>query len=124
MNRIVAIMYDFDHTLSDKDMQEYAYIPSISMNSDEFWAKCRELARANDMDSILAYMYVMINEARGKMLFTKDTLLEQGHDIEFYEGVESWFDRINEYGVRHGLSIEHYIISSGLKKIIEGPREP
>ena len=120
MNNIVAIMYDFDHTLSDKDMQEYAYIPDISMSSKEFWAKCSEMGREYNMDYILAYMYVMINEARGKTLFTHDTLLEQGRRIQFFDGVEGWFDRINAYGKAHGIEVEHYIISSGLKKIIEG----
>ena len=120
MNNIVAIMYDFDHTLSDKDMQEYAYIPDISMTSKDFWAKCEEMSNANNMDGILAYMYVMINEARGKVVFTRDTLLKQGKRIKYFDGVENWFERINEYGEKLGMKIEHYIISSGLRKVIEG----
>jgi len=28
---IIALMYDFDKTLSTKDMQEYKFIPSLGM---------------------------------------------------------------------------------------------
>lgn len=120
MKGIVAIMYDFDKTLSSKDMQEYAYIPEIGMTSEEFWRKCNDIADTNSMDNILAYMYVMINEAHGKTLFTKDTLINQGKKIKFFKGVNGWFDRINKYAAKHSLEVEHYIISSGLKKIVEG----
>jgi hypothetical protein len=34
--------------------------------------------------------------------------------------VQNWFDRINQYGESIGVNIEHYIISSGIKEIIEG----
>ena len=68
---IVAIMYDFDKTLSPKDMQEYAFIPGIKMKSEEFWDKCTKLMNEKNMDQILAYMYVMLTEARGKMLLNR-----------------------------------------------------
>ena len=54
---IVAIMYDFDKTLSPRDMQEYAFIPGVGMTGAEFWSKCNYIMRTNGMDSILAYMY-------------------------------------------------------------------
>jgi len=115
-----AIMYDFDKTLSEKDMQEYAYISDISLTSEEFWKRCNSLADSEKMDNILAYMYVMLSESQGKCLFTKDTLLKQGAKIKFFNGVTTWFDRIDRYGEKLGIEVEHYIISSGLKKIIEG----
>ena len=61
---ILALMYDFDHTLSPRDMQEYAFIPELNMESDDFWALCRSAGNRYRMDPILAYMYVMLQEAK------------------------------------------------------------
>lgn len=118
---IVAIMYDFDKTLCTKDMQDYNFIPSLSMTSADFWAAANGFGADEHMDSILAYMYVMIQKSREKNIsLDRDTLVKNGKDIELYKGVREWFDRVNQYGALIGVSVEHYIISSGLKEIIEG----
>ncbi len=116
----VAIMYDFDKTLSTKDMQEYAFIPGIGMTAEEFWSECNHLTKQNNMDQILSYMYVMLKAARGKKLLNRHEFNKLGESVELFSGVDTWFDRINEYGKRIGVEIEHYIISSGIKEIIEG----
>ncbi len=117
----VAIMYDFDKTLCTKDMQEYSFIPSVGLSSNEFWGKCDELAKSEHMDKILAYLYLMIKESKKHdMPIKKDVFKDAGKNIEFFPGVLSWFKRINEYGKSIGIEVEHYIISSGLKEIIEG----
>lgn len=118
---IVAIMYDFDKTLCTKDMQDYNFIPSLSMTSADFWSAANGFGSSEHMDSILAYMYVMIQKSREKNIpLLRETLVKNGKDIEFYKGVTEWFDRVNQYGAIIGVSVEHYIISSGLKEIIEG----
>lgn len=117
---ILAICYDFDKTLSPTDMQAQGYIQSINYEIAEFWKESNDLAKNNDMDQNLAYMYMMAANARGKVLFTKNTLHEQGSKVELFPGVGTWFDRINEYGKSQGIQVEHYIISSGLKEMIEG----
>lgn len=118
---IVAIMYDFDKTLCTKDMQDYNFIPSLQMSSADFWAAANGFGANEHMDSILAYMYVMIQKAKEKnIVLNRETLVNHGKDIELYKGVTEWFDRINQYGAIIGVSVEHYIISSGLKEIIEG----
>ena len=117
----VAIMYDFDKTLCTKDMQEYSFIPSVGMSSTDFWTKCGDLAKQKNMDKILAYLYLMIKESnRNDKRINKNTFKKCGKNIEYYPGVETWFKRINDFGKGLGLEIEHYIISSGLKEIIEG----
>ena len=117
----VAIMYDFDKTLCTKDMQEYGFIPSVGLSAKDFWDKCGVLAKQNKMDSILAYLYLMIKESKNHdMPIKRDTFKSCGSNIEFYPGVTTWFKRINEYGKSIGIEVEHYIISSGLKEIIEG----
>ena len=118
---LVAIIYDFDKTLCDKDMQEYSFIPNLGMDSDEFWNKTNELTSRERMDKILGCMYMMLNETKKNNKFiTKEYLNSLGADINFFPGLVEWFGRINEYGSRMGLKIEHYIISSGLREIIRG----
>lgn len=117
---ILAICYDFDKTLSPDDMQAQGYIQSIKYEVAEFWKESNKLASDNDMDQNLAYMYMMSSKSRGKVLFTKDTLHNDGSKVKLFPGVNTWFDRINEYGKSKGVIVEHYIISSGLKEMIEG----
>ena len=118
--KIIALIYDFDKTLSPKDMQEYAFIPELDMESKDFWAKCNEKMRLNNMDQILAYMRVMIEESHGKAIVTQKKFFEQGKNVELFKGVPDWFKRVNDYAAKLGFKIEHYIISSGIKSIIEG----
>lgn len=117
---IFALIYDFDKTLSPKDMQEYGFIPGIKLEPAEFWSRCNSIMKENQMDMILAYMYVMCREAHGKMLFTREMMRSLGKDVELFKGVKSWFGRVNSYAEKRGIKLEHYIISSGLKAIIEG----
>ena len=118
---IVAFLYDFDKTLCTTDMQNYAFIPSLGMTPAEFWAEANGFGRSNRMDGILAYMYTMIREAeRRRRPFTRSDLVEKGRDIVLFPGVVSWFRRINDFGRHQGVQVEHYVISSGLREIIEG----
>lgn len=117
---ILAICYDFDKTLSPDDMQAQGYIQSIDYEVADFWKESNTLAAENDMDQNLAYMYMMATKSRGKLLFTKDNLRKEGSKVKLFPGVTTWFDRVNEYGKSKGVTIEHYIISSGLKEMIEG----
>ena len=118
---IVAIMYDFDKTLITRDMQEYTFIPSLGMQPDDFWDGTQTLASEQQMDSVLAYMYAMMirAEANGKPLKRED-LVECGQHVVYLPGVEGWFERINGYGKEAGVEVEHYVLSSGLKEIIDG----
>lgn len=119
-NPVVAICYDFDKTLSPDDMQAQGYIQSVGYNVPDFWKKSNSLASDNEMDQNLAYMYTMKQESEGKVLFTKEKLAEYGASVQLFPGVEQWFERIREYGKSRGVIVEHYIISSGLKEMIEG----
>ena len=119
----VAIMYDFDKTLCTKDMQEYNFIPSVGLSAGDFWGKCDQLSKKEHMDKILCYLYLMIKESKkNDMPIKRDTFNNAGKDIEFYPGVVDWFTRINDYGKSIGIRVEHFIISSGLKEIIEGSK--
>lgn len=118
---IIALLYDFDKTLCAKDMQEYSFIPNIGMEATEFWAEANKIAVKNNMDRILAYMYLMMKSAKkNDFPITKESFQALGKDVILYKGVKTWFKRINNYGKSLGVEIEHYILSSGLKEIIEG----
>lgn len=117
---VLALCYDFDKTLSPTDMQAQGYIQSVGYDISEFWKKTNILASENDMDGNLAYMYVMMDEARGRLIFNRKSLEEYGSRVKLYPGVAEWFDRINAYGREKEISVEHYIISSGLKEMIDG----
>ncbi len=117
---VVAICYDFDKTLSPTDMQAQGFIQSVGVDVKKFWEKSNNLAKENEMDQNLAYMYEMSRESIGRVWITKENLADYGRKIQFFPGVNKWFRRINEYGNNKGISVEHYVISSGLKEMIEG----
>ena len=119
---IVALIYDFDKTLSPRDMQEYTVLPDINMQPGDFWDACADFTNEHQMDSVLTYLYLMQHMAKGNMRLTRDTLRELGKKVEFFPGVEDWFARIREIGNALDVDVEHYIISSGQTEIIEGSR--
>lgn len=119
----IAIMYDFDKTLSPKEMQEYSFIENVGMSPESFWNESNSMAAKFKMDRILAYMYQMIVKARAAQRpIHRQDFVDLGKDIGLFPGVEEWFGRMENFGKEHGVEIKHYIISSGLKEIIEGTK--
>ncbi|MCI6329986.1 MAG: haloacid dehalogenase-like hydrolase [Bacilli bacterium] len=118
---IMAIMYDFDKTLSTTDMQNYAFIPALGMTPDEFWGATGEFSKKTGCERILSYMWMMIKLSKEKGIqCTQKWLNSLGKEVQYYPGVETWFKRINEYGKSKGVRVEHYLVSSGTKEIIDG----
>lgn len=117
----VALIYDFDETLSTTYMQDYALIPDFGMKPKDFWAQANAWGEKNKVDQITASMYYIKKVADDKgILLTKSHFRKMGAHIDYYLGVEEWFGRINEYGKCLGLEIEHFIVSAGLGSIIKG----
>ena len=117
----IGILYDFDKTLCTTDMQEYDFIKKLGMTSDAFWGEAAAITEQHEVEKILAYMFVMIKKCKEKGIpLTEDYLRSCGEHVELFEGVLTWFDRINEFGRSQGVEIEHYIISSGTYEIIQG----
>lgn len=118
---VVALIYDFDGTLSPGNMQEFSFIKALNMSAGEFWQKANKLSEDNDASSILCYMKTMLDEAKYRNIsISRKSFTQFGKEIELFEGVAAWFKTINEYGKSKGLEIKHYINSSGLKEMIEG----
>ena len=118
---IVALIYDFDGTLSPGNMQEFGFIQAVGKTKEEFWKMSDGIAVGQDASNVLAYMKLMFDEARAAGIpLRRSKFKEFGKHIELFDGVREWFGIVNEYGRRKGVKVEHYINSSGLKEIIEG----
>ena len=118
---IIAFLYDFDKTLCTTDMEDYAFIPSLGYTPAEFWGRANAFSWENRMDGLLAYMYTMIQECAAQNIKLDRAFLNHcGESIQLFPGVREWFARINAFGESLGVQVEHYVISSGLREIIEG----
>ena len=120
-NARMALCYDFDKTLCRDDMQSFSFIRSVGMDNATFWAQSNALAQENHMDRNLAWMKKMIDEAtRSGQSIRREAFRALGRDVVLYRGVKTWFAHVNAYAASRGVSVEHYVISSGLREIIEG----
>ncbi len=119
----VAFMYDFDLTLSPRNMQEFSFQNLIGTTKEEWWKDVNGFGMNHNMDGALSMMYKLITVTRQKGITLKrQDIVNLGSDIEFFEGVETFFQRMTDYAKTKGLELKHYIISSGLKEIIEGTK--
>ncbi len=121
-NVIMAIAYDFDGTLARGNIQENSFIPTtLCIKKEDFWNNVKELSEENNMDEILSYMYLIVKKADGAgAKITREELSKHGKTVKYFNGVEEFFERINDYAAQKGISIEHYIVSSGTKEMIDG----
>jgi phosphoserine phosphatase len=118
-----ALIYDFDGTLAEGNLQEAQFLPELEIDKGAFWAEVLERAKRQDADRILVYMQLMLEKAREKKVaLTRERLKAFGAQINFFDGLAdgSWFDRVNAFGAKLGLDLHHFIISSGNHEIIEG----
>jgi hypothetical protein len=123
--KTIALVYDFDGTLSPKPMQEYTFLPKIGADPKTFWAESNKIAREQGADPLITYMHLMYKKAKAKgVRIDREDLVKLGHDVELFAGVHEWFDAIHDYvNIRaeaQGVTVRHYLISSGLTEIIEG----
>jgi hypothetical protein len=117
----MAVLYDFDGTLAPGNMQEHNFLPALGLEAGEFWAETKDLARLQDSDEILAYMRLMIEHAhRGGVPVRRADFAALGAKLDFYPGVQKWFGRARDYAREKGVRLEHFIVSSGLREMIEG----
>jgi 2-hydroxy-3-keto-5-methylthiopentenyl-1-phosphate phosphatase len=120
---VIAICYDFDGTLTPKNMQEYDFFNHLGTKAKPFWTEVEESRKRDNADQILTYMMLMIEKAKaevGSNRTTKNAFREYGSSVKLFPGVEEWFGVINAYGDERGVKIEHYVVSSGIKEMIEG----
>ena len=121
----IAIVYDYDQTLSPTYMQDEVVFPAFGINPDSFWRRCAEL-RESGYDHELAYMKVLL-DTLGMDRPTNACLRQLGGKLTFYKGLPEMFEEfrsglLTPEQVTHGITVEHYIISSGMKVLLEGSR--
>lgn len=122
----IAIVYDYDQTLSPTYMQDEAIFPVFGINAKSFWAKCGELVDREGYDNELAYMKAMLDYLEMDRP-TNAELRALGERLHFYPGLPEMFEEfatslLTPEQKAHGIKVEHYIISSGLKALLEGSR--
>lgn len=121
MKTKIAIVYDFDKTLSTDDMQAFGFIQALGLDPKDFWHECDSFGEKYKIDNVLAYMYIMHKKMKERGIpLTKEYLYKCGKNVKYFKGLDTWFDRINEFGRKNDVEVEHYVISSGTREIIEG----
>ena len=123
--KTVALIYDFDGTLSPRPMQEYAFMPKIGVDPKDFWEESNKIAREQQADPLITYMHLLYKKAKEKgVRIDREDLVAQGRDVDLFQGVTEWFSAIQDYVAEHpasqGVELRHYLVSSGLTEIIEG----
>jgi len=122
----IAIVYDYDQTLSPSYMQEDVIFPAFGINAEFFWQRCSDLVAEQGYDRELAYMKVML-DTFGMDRPTNAELKKLGSKLNFYRGLPEMFEEfrtnlLTQEQIAHGIRVEHYIISSGLKVLLDGSR--
>ena len=103
-------------------MQAFSFIPNLGMTSEEFWKETGDFVKKTGTESTLAYLHTMIKECKEKGIdLTKEYLHSLGKSIKFYEGVLTWFKRLNQYADSLGLQLEQYLfrICKGVTNLID-----
>src|SRR5512141_2791076 len=120
----IALVYDFDGTLSPQPMQEYTVLPKIGVAPAEFWAMVNREARETESDPMLVYMRHIIEALeRVRVDVKREDFAAMARAIEYFPGVATWFTRMNAYVRRRSkgaVKLQHYLISAGQKEILDG----
>ncbi len=120
----IAIVYDFDGTLSPQPMQEYTLLPKIGIQPREFWDQVNREAHQTGSDPMLVYMRHIIELFdRHKVHIRREDFAKLARDIKYFPGVETWFPRLDNYvkkRSRAAVRVHHYLISAGQKEILDG----
>ena len=120
----LALIYDFDGTLTPQPMQEYTVFPQLGIAPATFWEEVNAEVKRTGGDPILTYMRLMVEKIEAnKAHLSRAALRDLARGVRYFPGVEGWFERINAYvAAKSGGSVQarHYIISAGLSEILEG----
>ena len=122
----IALVYDYDQTLSPRYMQDDVVFPEFGIDPVQFWAKCNTLVHDHQWDGELAYMKCLLDYL-GMDKVTNARLTQLGAGLQFFPGLPELFAALPQAALRPehqaaGIKVEHYIISSGLKALLDGSR--
>jgi hypothetical protein len=122
----IALVFDYDQTLSPRYMQDDVLFPEFGIDPAQFWKKCNTLVTDQQWDGELAYLKCILDYLQMDQV-TNARLVQLGAGLSFFPGVAEMFDVLPAtcLGPDHelaGVKIEFYIISSGLKALLDGSR--
>lgn len=125
IHNVIAIVYDFDGTLTPQPMQEYTILPEIGIKKGkQFWKEVEKEALKTGGEEIVTYMRLMIEMSNHKHYAVTPKILKSlAKNISYYPGVKTFFERMTDYVETEfdvGVKLRHYVISAGLKEIISG----
>ena len=120
----IALVFDYDQTLSPFYMQDQAIFPEFGISPQEFWTRCNATGEREGWDGELIYMKSLL-DALSLDRVSNARLTQLGERLTFYPGLPNFFDAfpsmtLSSLHTDLGISIEYYIISSGLKALIDG----
>jgi hypothetical protein len=119
----IGLVYDYDQTLSPSYMTDEVVFPHFGISAPQFWKRSNALVSEQGYDSELAYLKTLLDCLTPDPP-TNAELRALGAKLQFYPGLPNMFEELNSVlTTEHrafGIKIEHYIISSGLKELLEG----
>jgi phosphoserine phosphatase len=129
---IVACIWDFDKTLIPGYMQAPIF-DAFGIDEEQFWKEVNELPdiyakRGTRVSHATIYLNHLLSFVKNGCLkgLTNQRLRELGRELVFYPGLPERFERLQdlvraqpEYA-KHNITLEHYIVSTGLAEMIRG----
>ncbi|MFW5882538.1 MAG: haloacid dehalogenase-like hydrolase [Planctomycetota bacterium] len=129
---VIAVLWDFDRTLSPGYMQEPLFA-HFDVDPGVFWAETNGLAQryraaglAHVSEDTMYLNHMLTYVETGRFPGLDNALLrELGAKVPLYPGVPEIFARLRSVVAqpafeRHGITVEHHILSNGLYQMIAG----
>lgn len=132
MSNIIALVWDFDKTLVDGYMQDPIF-EEYGVDAHAFWDEVNGLPekyleeQGVHVNPDTVYLNHFIKGARDGRFkgLNNEKLKECGGRLRFYPGVPEIFEAVGsvvekEEYKEHDIRVEHYVVSTGMRKVIEG----
>ena len=119
----IAVIFDFDDTLAPDSTT--GYLHRVGIDVGKFWKQDVHTLIANDWDPVPAYLHRIIEASRNDTpSVTRDDLRAWGRELPLHAGVETLFTRLRNCvkQVHPRVSVEFYLISSGIGDVVRNTR--
>ena len=126
LQNTIAIVFDYDQTLSPHYMQDEAIFPEFGISPTLFWDNCNAMAKAEKWDAELAYLKCLLDQLAPENV-DNARLEKLGQNLTFFPGLPEFFtdfpkEALSSTHIDSDIHIEFYIVSSGLKALLDGSK--